>query len=146
MLLSQEDDDEEADVNITAYIYVERPPPKPQPRSSSSACLHKLSDEEKYAMCGVITFSPDDDYVSLLSKLSIQLPCPVGYIIEEKIMWKFHTPANSTYLTLGGEVGFKSLIKQLTSRKAEQRIILLAMPPPAKPLAEMPVFSHCHSQ
>ncbi|PPQ76455.1 hypothetical protein CVT24_013349 [Panaeolus cyanescens] len=131
-------DDDDKDVEVTAYIYVERPISQPPPRHAASSSTRKPTDEEKYIARGLITFTLHDDYVRFLSLLALQLPCSVRYIQAEKIMWRFQTPANSKYLPLSGEMGYASLIKQLRPRKPQQRILLLAMPPPTKPAVEEP--------
>ncbi|PPQ80784.1 hypothetical protein CVT24_011488 [Panaeolus cyanescens] len=133
-----QDKEEDPEIEIIAYIYVERAISKVPARSASGSRPHKPTDDEKYAAYGVITFSSTDTYDDLLSQLATHLPCPRPYLLKDKIMWKFRTPANSVYLSLGGKLGFESLIKQLRARKPDNRIIFLSMPPPVKPMVEEP--------
>ena len=130
-------------IEVTAYIYVEHPIPSALARTASSFRAHKPTDEEKYLARGLITFTGSTPYFSFLLSLSAQLPCTVKDIVQDKITWKFQTPQKSPYLSLGGEVGFASMIKQNKSRKPGTRIIMLAMPPPIKPAVEKLVCNVC---
>lgn len=114
-------------IDITAYIFIEWPLPKP-----SGLHPHKATDEEKYLVCGLITFDNNTSYTQFLVKLANTLPCDINNLIEDKIMWKMQMSKNNQYLALGGDVGYLSMIKQLKHRKEDTHIIIVALPPPSK--------------
>ena len=128
------------DVEMTAYLYVEKPIPSAPAQSASNSRQHKPTEEERYVSRGIVMFTASTSYTTFVSNVSEQLPCAVEDIVQDKIMWKFQTPMNSTYLSPSGEIGFASMVNQLRGKKHGTRVIKLAMPPPKKPAVEKQVF------
>ena len=84
-------------------------------------------------------FKASASYETFFDGVANQLLCAVEDIIQEKVTWKFQSPAQSTHLSLGGKVGFRSMVGHIREQKPGTRIIILTMPPLRKPLTEKPV-------
>ena len=81
-------------------------------------------------------FKASASYETFFDGVANQLLCAVEDIIQEKVTWKFQSPAQSTHLSLGGKVGFRSMVGQIREQNQGTRIIILTMPPPRKLLTE----------
>ena len=58
-------------------------------------------------------FKASVSYKTFLDGVANQLLCAVEDIIQEKVTWKFQSPAQSTHLSLRGKVGFCSMVGQI---------------------------------
>jgi hypothetical protein len=128
-------------VAITAYIQIS----KPGLLTAPAKTRNKLKNEDLYVQKGPFKFQSLDSYTTFLSKIASVLPCPKANIIEAKITWKPQKPANATALPLGGDTGYSALVDEFASKKSG-RVVILMMPPPAKPVDDKPVceYKSCH--
>jgi hypothetical protein len=128
-----DNDAEKPGFTISAYIHVLRqniPSAPPKARSKKP--------EDEYLQRGPFQFQNTDTYDHFLQLLADTLPCPSPkHIAASKITWKPQKPLKAESLPLGGAVGFSIMINELASKPS--RVITLTMPPPAKPVDEVPV-------
>lgn len=124
-----EDNELEPPVEIVCYALVKKPPPV-----TTSKRAAKLKDNEKYAKRAPFQFTSADLYLAFLIKLAAVLPCPVLNIIQSQLTWKPQSP-NRPPLLLSGETGYKAMIQTFVEGK-KNRIVMLMMPPPTKPVIE----------
>jgi hypothetical protein len=118
---------------ISAYIHVLR---QSVPSAPPKARAKKAEDE--YLQRGPFQFQSTNTYDDFLRLLAETLPCPSPkHIAASKITWKPQKPLKAEALPLGGALGFSIMINELASKPS--RVIILTMPPPAKPVDEAPV-------
>ena len=133
--LDTDDDANKPLFTISAYIHIlwqtaPTAPPKP--------CTKKPEDE--YLQCGSFQVHSTDTYDDFLHFLAQTLPCPsLKHITSSKITWKPQKPLKAEALPLGNSLGFFIVINELASKPSH--VIILMMPPPAKPIDGVPV--HC---
>ena len=135
-LAEPDTDDNHADkfqFAISAYIHILR---QSVPSAPSKARAKKAEDE--YLQRGPFQFQSTNTYDDFLHLLAETLPCPgPKHIAASKITWKPQKPLKAEALPLGGALGFSIMINELASKPS--RVIILTMPPPAKPVDEVPV-------
>jgi hypothetical protein len=127
------DDVDKPPFTISAYIHVLR---QTVPSAPSKPRAKKPEDE--YLQRGPFQFLSTDTYDIFLDSLAQTLPCPSPkHIASSKITWKPQKPLKAEALPLGGSLGFSIMIAELANKPS--RVIILTMPPPAKPVDEVPV-------
>ena len=133
MDIDTDDDADKPQFAISAYIHILR---QTVPSAPPKACAKK--PEDKYLQCGPFQFQSNNTYDDFLRFLAETLPCPSPkHIAASKITWKPQKPLKAEALPLGGTLGFSIMINELASKPS--RVIILTMPPPAKPVDEVPV-------
>lgn len=132
-----DDDADKPQFAISAYIYIHilwQTVPSAPPK----VCTKKPKDE--YLQRGPFQFQSTNTYDYFLCFLAKTLPCPSPkHIAASKITWKPQKPLNAEALLLGDALGFSIMIDKLASKPS--CVIILTMPPPAKPVDEVPVSS-----
>ncbi|KAJ7632068.1 hypothetical protein B0H17DRAFT_1217592 [Mycena rosella] len=131
----QEDSDNPR-IELTGYIHVM----KPTSTVASSSCgRSKPKAESFYIQRGPFQFTSHCNYEAFLSLMAATLPCPDGHIVLDKVEWKPQTPANCSPLPLGGAIGYKVLMNQIS--KSKDKIVIISMPGPKKPADNAPFWS-----
>ncbi|KAJ7880569.1 hypothetical protein B0H14DRAFT_3434438 [Mycena olivaceomarginata] len=129
------EDDSDPPTELTGYIHVLKPlPALPPPKSRST----KSKPEVPYISRGPFNFDSNCSFDSFVTILATSLPCAPSHIVLEKTEWKPQTPANRPPLPLGGEIGFKVLLKQIGASR--DKIVIISMPGPRKPAADAPFW------
>ena len=133
--LDTDDDADKPPFTISAYIHVLQqtaPTAPPKPRAKKP--------EDEYLQRSPFQFHSTDTYDDFLHFLAQTLPCPsLKHITSSKITWKPQKPLKAEALPLGSSLGFSIMINELASKPSH--VIILMMPPPTKPIDEVPV--HC---
>jgi hypothetical protein len=86
--------------------------------TSISKSRSKPKAKDLYLQKGPFKFSSNNTYQTFLTKIALELPCPVANLIELKITWKPQKPANAAALLLGGETGFSALVDEFVHKKS----------------------------
>ncbi|KAK6991908.1 hypothetical protein R3P38DRAFT_2571689, partial [Favolaschia claudopus] len=125
----EDDIDSDPPVSIAVFIAIPKnPEPTVKGRRNAKA-------EDSTIKKGPFTLSSRDSYTEFLSKIASTLPCLPEHIIQPKMMWKAIKPQNFTPLPIGTVDGYQVMIDSMLERKSD-RMVLLMMPAPAKPMEE----------
>ena len=77
------DSDDKSRVDITVFQVS-----KPWASSVPGKFHTKPKSEDLYSQKGPFKFQSTDSYQIFLSKIALELPCPVGNFIESRITWR----------------------------------------------------------
>lgn len=112
---------------------------KNTPPASSSRGKAKPATEEWLAR-DPFRFPTTDSFDAFIQAIADALPCKVEAVPSAELTWKPRVPQNAKPLKVGGRVGFEGMVETFVSKKDNSgRHVLLYMPPPAKPVKELPV-------
>ncbi|KAK7037181.1 hypothetical protein R3P38DRAFT_3481279 [Favolaschia claudopus] len=121
-------DSDEPPPSITYYIKIPKEAPAPTKKRTPKPT------EDDTLQKGPFILPMSASYLDLLSAIATELPCLVENINQSKIMWKTKKPLTGDKFPLGKAVGYAAMVEELKG-KAE-RVVILFMPPPNKPMEE----------
>ncbi|THU93489.1 hypothetical protein K435DRAFT_779831 [Dendrothele bispora CBS 962.96] len=131
-------DDDDPPFEIIFHPHTLKPtPPAPSRRNAKPS-------KDEYAQYAPFALKSNQSYAALLTNLSVALGCSIFAIPELKITWRKKTPANSTVVLLGQEVGYKSLLTEMKTAKTGSRTVMLFMPLPHRPGGDVDAAQRYH--
>ncbi|KAJ6505756.1 hypothetical protein C8R47DRAFT_1066646 [Mycena vitilis] len=127
-----DDDDSDPPPCITYYINI----PKAVSATTTKKRASSSKSDNDVLQKGPFSLRVSDSYPKLLATIATELPCRVEQIHQSKITWKPKKPQNAEKLPLGKEKGYKALVAEMEGKADGARVVLLFMPPPAKPMED----------
>lgn len=120
---------------LTVYVHVRKNTP---PTSSSRSKAKPVADE--WLARDPFRFPADGSFDSFIQAIADILPCKLEAVPSAELTWKPRVPQNAKPLKVGGPVGFEGMVETFASKKDNSgRHVLLYMPPPVKPVEDLPV-------
>jgi hypothetical protein len=123
-------------IGFKTILQVEKPP--------SLLALKQKSSKPSYLELEPFEFTTIGTFAEYLDTIAHALPCPQSNLVTTGMLWKMEKPKTADPHPLMTNAGFKALIEKVSTQKAGDRIIILYLKPPMKPISDERVSCfHC---
>ncbi|KAJ7880812.1 hypothetical protein B0H14DRAFT_3764552 [Mycena olivaceomarginata] len=116
-------DADEPPPSITYYIYIAKP--------VVATSKKKAATDDDLLQKGPFSLLISHSYSSLLTSIAAELPCHPENLNKSKLK-----PKNAEKLPLTSDKGYKAMVTEMKEKTVNNRVVLLYMPAPMKPMEE----------